>query len=214
VKPPPPPSPAELQEKVYALYKKDRGVTAAPRFDMVVDLAADKTVERLFLADRDLVLFGKGFKGGTGYSYLTLAQFASGSDITEVTARDLTADGKAEIIVKGVMHANAPKEAGGGQVDREVVLVFQVVGDQLKRVFAAEIARAMGKKRIQSTFQIIPGGRGMEIDIGPGRAWEWSARTYPFAPESGPVGGFEPLVLPWGGQGSVRYRWNGSAFAR
>jgi hypothetical protein len=28
------------------------------------------------------------------------------------------------------------------------------------------------------------------------------------------LGDIEPLLLPWGGVGSVRYVWNGSRFAR
>ncbi|EYF08543.1 sugar-binding protein [Chondromyces apiculatus] len=210
-KPPPGPSASQLLDQVYALYKKDRGATGRPRHDMALDVAGSAEVERVLLHDRDLVVFGKGFKGGTGYSYLTLSQFAAASDITEVTARDLSGDGKAEILVKGVIHANGP---GGESVDREVLLVFQVQGDALRRVFAAEIGRAIGAKKVIGDVKFVSAGRGTAIQLGPGRAVEWTEKTYPFNQDPGPVGGMEPLLLPWGSAKAVRYTWNGSGFAR
>lgn len=213
-KPPPPPSAAELLDKVYDLYKKDRGVSGRPRFDLAVDVTGGAEVERVLVHDRDVVVFGKGFKGGTGYTFLSLQQFASSSDITEVTAKDLTGDGKAEILVKGVVHANAPPSAGGGTVDREVVIVLQMVGDGLKRVFAAEVGRAIGKKKIIGSFRVVGAGRGVEIELAPGSAIEWTDKTYPFNQDTGTVGGFEPLLLPWGGNKPQRYKWGGAGFSK
>jgi hypothetical protein len=199
---------------VYASYKRDRRASGRPRFDFTADVAGDGQIERVLVHDRDVVVFGKGFRGGTGYSYLTMVQFASGADVKEVSARDLTGDGKAEILVKGVIRGAAPKEAGGGSVDREVLLVLQVAGDTVRRVFAAEIARSMGSKRIAGELKLVAAGRGMVIQLGPGRAEEWTEQTYPFNQDGGPVGGFEPLLLPWGGNKPVRYRWDGSSFVR
>lgn len=206
-KPPPPPSAAELMEKVYDLYKKDRGATGRPRFDLAVDVAGDATVERVLVHERDIVVFGKAYKGGTGYTYLTMAQFASPSDVLEVTARDVTGDGKAEILVTGVLHANGP---GGEKVNREILLVFRASGDGLKRIFAAEVARAMGRKRVSGT---VRAGSGW-IELAPGRAVEWTAATYPFTQDTAAVGGLEPLLLPWGGASPVRYKWGGSSFSK
>ena len=206
-KPPPPPSPAELMEKVYDLYKRDRSVSGRPRFDLAVDVAADGGPERVLLHDRDIVVFGKGYKAGTGYAYLTLQQFASAGDILEMSARDVTGDGKAEILIKGAMHVSGP---GGDKVDREIMLVFQVTNEGIRRVFAAEIARAMGRKRINGQVRLSGGS----IELAPGNAVEWTASTYPFTQDSGPVGGLEPLLLPWGGARAVRYRWGGSGFSK
>ncbi|MFO0759763.1 MAG: hypothetical protein U0359_24965 [Byssovorax sp.] len=207
-KPPAPPSASELLEQVHAQYRRDRGVSGKARFDLAVDLTADKQAERVLLYDRDLVLFGKGYKGGTGYTFLTLTQFAAGADITDLGARDLTGDGKAELIVKGVMHAPAPKEIGG-TVDREVLLVYQMNGESLKRIFAAETARSLGSKRVTGALRLLPDG----IELGPGKAVEWTESTYPFGQDQA-NGGFEPLLLPWGGNKPIKYRWSGSSFSR
>jgi hypothetical protein len=132
--------------------------------------------------------------------------FAAGSDITEMTARDADGDGKSEILVKGLLHSSAP---GGDKVDREVLLVFKVENETIRRVFAAEVGRAMGKKRVTSAVRFAGG----VIELGPGTAVEWTQGTYPFSQDSGTVSGMEPLILPWGGPG-LRYRWKNGAFSR
>ncbi len=208
------PSASELLDQVYAMYKKERGVSGKARFNVSADVAGDKQAESILLHDRDLVLFGKGFKGGTGYSFLSLSQFTKGTDISEISAMDLTGDGKAEIIVQGTLHANASGEVGSGTVDREVLLVYQIAGEGLKRVFAAEVGRAIGKKKVSGAFRFVKGSKGAEIELAPGKATEWTAASYPFTQDTGPVGGIEPLLLPWSNGGAVRYRWNGSAFGR
>jgi hypothetical protein len=206
------PSASELLDKVHALYKKDRNASGKPSFDLAADVGGDGQVERVLVQDRDLVVFGKGFKGGTSYSFLSLSQFTQPGDITEATAKDVTGDGKAEIIVKGTMHADASPEAGGGTVDREVMLVYQVAGETLRRVFGAETARAIGKKRVAGNVRFVQAGKGIEIELGPGKATEWTQASYPFQQENAASGGIAPLLLPWGGVSPVRYRWNGSAF--
>jgi hypothetical protein len=199
-------SATDQMEKVYDLYKRDRRVSGAPRFDLAADVTGDRQDERVVLHDRDIVVFGTGFKGGTQYTSVTLQQFASPSDILDVRAEDIRGGGKSEIIVRGVLHANAP---GIGGVDREVLLVFTVENETLRRVFAADIGRSMGTKRIVEKVRFGGGG----IELAPGDAVEWTERTYPFIQDTGPVGGLEPLLLPWGGAQPVHYRWNGTAYS-
>ncbi|WP_437686091.1 hypothetical protein [Sorangium sp. So ce176] len=212
---PPALSPAEMLDKVYALYRRDRGASSSkPRFDLGADVASGREPERVLLHDRDIVVFGKGFRGGAGYAFMTLAQFASPADIRSVSARDLTGDGKAEIIVHGTVRAAAPKEAGAGTVDRDVVLIFRVEGESIQRIFAAEVARSIGDKKVSGELRFVRVGDKVGIELAPGRAVEWTEQTYPFNQDKGPVGGFEPLLLPWGGAQPVRYVWNGSLFAK
>ena len=203
----------DLSAQLLDLYRKDRGVGAdvAPAADLKVNVAGDGRPERVVLLGKDVVVFGPGFKGGTAYAFLTLSQFADAADIKELTARDLTGDGAADLVVRGVRHVTAD----GGSVEVEVMFVYQVKQDAIARVFSIETAREQGGKRVQGLVQFIPGAGGKSFDIlsGPGRATGWTQKTYPWNQETPGSGQLEPLLLPWGGVSSVRYSWNGSAFA-
>ncbi len=209
--PPRPPTSDELLDRVYALYKKDRGTGARPRFDFVTDIAGDDGPERVLIHDRDLVAFGKGFRAGTSYAFITIG-VGDGKDIVDATARDLTGDGKAEIIVRGVLHAKASKALGGGIVDRYAVFVYGIQGDALVRVFAAETGRAVEKDRVLGTVTFAPGEKGAtRIELGPGRAIGWTEKTYPFPEDTTTAGGLEPLLLPWS-SGTRRYKCDGKTY--
>lgn len=212
---PRPPSADELLGEVYALYKRERSASGRPRFDLAVDVDGDARAERVLLQGRDLVVFGKGFRGGKGYAFLTLSQLTSGADVRELTTRDVTGDGKQDLIVKAVQRAPAPPEAGGiGTVDREIVLVFQVAEDGIRRIFGAELGRSVGTKRVGGTLRYVAAGRATEIELAPGKAVDWGDKTYPWGQDSRSTGGLEPLLLPWGDAHPVRYRWNGSSFGK
>jgi hypothetical protein len=219
--PPParPPTVDEMQDQVYALYKRDRRVSGneKPRFDVATDLAEDERNERVLLHGRDLVVFGKGFKGGAGYAVLTLEQFNDASDVVDVSARDITDDGKAEIFVRGVMRSKAPKESGikaGTMVGREVLLVYSVGPRGISRVFGAETGREIAGKRVQGALAFVPGAKGLDIEVRPGQAFGFTDRTYPFTQDRDKVGGLEPLLLPWSSGGMARYHWDGAQFVR
>jgi hypothetical protein len=202
-----------LSESMLDQYRKDRGAgDAAPKNDLRVQVAGDARPERVVLIGRDIVVFGPGFKGGTGYSFVTLAQFAGAADVTELSARDLTGDGAADLIVRGVRHVTSD----GGSVDSEVLFVYQVTGDAITRVFGIETARERANKRVQGLVQFIPapGNKTFDVLAAPGRAVGWTEKTYPWAQDQPGSGDLEPLILPWGGIHDVRYRWNGSGFAK
>jgi hypothetical protein len=164
------------------------------------------------LIGRDLVVFGPGYREGTGYAYVTLQPFTSDADIRDLSARDLTGDGAADIIVRGVRRANAD----GDSVAVEVMLVYQVKENGIERIFGIETARERTGKRVQGLVQFVPRPRGHGFDIvaAPGRATGgWTEKTYPWAEQSPGAGALEPLVLPWSGRRMQRYSWNGSQFA-
>jgi hypothetical protein len=210
--PPRPPTSEELLDRVYALYKRDRNTNGKPRFDFVTDVAGDTGPERVVIHDRDIVVFGKGFRAGTSYGFITVG-VADGKDIVDATARDLTGDGKAEILVRGVLHAKASKGLGGGTVDRYGLFVYSVQGDSVVRVFAAETGRAVDDKRVLGSVAFVPGARGAHsIELRPGRAVGWTEKTYPFPEDTTAAGGLEPLLLPWGNGTARRYKYAGSAF--
>lgn len=214
--PPPPPAPRpptseEMLDRVYALYKKDRGVSGKPRFDFVTDVAGDRGPERVLIHGSDMVVFGKGFRGGSSYAFIAIG-VADPKDILDATARDLTGDGKAEIIVRAVLHAKASKALGGDTVARHALMIYGVQGDGLVRLFGAETGRSLGKDQIVGAVAFTPARRGFDIELRPSRAVGWTEQSYPFPPDTTAAGGLEPLLLPWSG-GSRKYRFDGKSFA-
>jgi len=215
--PPPPPAPRpptsdELQDRLYALYRKERKVgKGRPRFDFVTDVAGDPRPERVLIHGKDIVVFGKGFRDGTSYAFINVG-VAEPKHILDATARDLTGDGKAEILVRGVLEAKASKELGGDVVERHALFIYQVGDDGIRRVFAAETGRVVGENAILGAVAFEPSKRGMNIELRAAHAVGWSERDYPFPPDSTTAGGLEPLLLPWSG-GKRRYRWNGQSYA-
>lgn len=199
---------------VMEAYLRDQSVAAGtkPRFDIEVHVDEDKRPERVALVGRDIVVLGPGFKGGTGYARMSLTQFSDDKDVSELTARDVTGDGAAELVVRGVRHVTA---ANGDKLDVEGLFVYQVKSGSIVRVFAIETGREQaGGKRIQGLVQFVPakGGKGFDVDVRPGVARGWTEKTYPW-PQDKPGGTLEPLLLPWGGVSSLRYTWNGSQYA-
>ncbi len=205
----------DLSSQLLARYRADRGVgEVRPRVDVQVHVDGDARPERVLLVGRDIVVFGPGFKNGTAYAFLTLSQFAADSDIEEMTTRDLTGDGAADIVVRGVRHVSAN---AAGTIDMHVMFVYQLKSEVITRVFGIETARAQGTKRIQGLVQMVPGqgNKGFEIDVRPGRAQGWTDKTYPFTQDQpGQGSALEPLLLPWGGIEHLRYAFNGTGFVR
>jgi hypothetical protein len=209
--PPRPPTPDEMLDRVYALYKRDREVSSSkPRFDFVTDVAGDQGSERVLIHDKDIVIFGKGFRGGKSYAFISVG-VSDPKDILDATARDVTGDGKAEVLIRAIMRAKASKALGGDTIDRHAFVVYGIRGEGLVRLFAAETGRALGKNRIVGSLAIEPSERGVSIALRPGRAIGWTEQSYPFPPDTTTAGGLEPLLLPWSSD-QRRYRYDGSAF--
>jgi len=208
---PRPPTSDELLDRVYALYKKDRGASGKPSYDFVTDVAGDRGPERVVIHGKDIVVFGKGFREGLSYAFIAIG-VADPKDILDATARDLTGDGKAEIIVRAVLHAKASKALGGDTVDRHALMVYGVQGDGLVRIFGAETGRALGKDQIVGAVAFTPARRGFDIELRPARSIGWTEQNYPFPVDTTTAGGLEPLLLPWSG-GSRKYHYDGKTYA-
>ncbi len=210
--PPRPPTADEMLDRVYALYRKDRGLgNKKPRFDFACDVVEDDQSERVLVHDKDVVVFGKGFKSGSSYASISVG-VKDPRDILAVTALDLTGDGKAEIVVHAVLEAQASKQLGGDVVQRQALFVYSMLGETLTRVFAAETARTLGKNRISDALRFTPSARGVAISIGALSARGWNEKTYPFPEDTSPAGGLEPLLLPWGVATSRHYEFDGKSF--
>lgn len=211
--PPRPPSPEERLDQVYALYRADRGVKSAkPRFDFVTNVAADAENERVLIHDKDIVVFGKNFKTGSSYVYITVG-VKEAADILDVTARDVTGDGRAEVIVRGVILAQASEQLGGDVVSRHALFVYKIEQSGITRIFAAETGRSVGDKSVLGSVRFVPSGKALELELHPGHATGWTERTYPFPQDKAPYGGLEILALPWSDLAVRRYAFDGRKFA-
>ena len=213
--PPRPPTPDELLDQVFALYKKEHKISkdAQPNFDFVTNVAADEQMERVICHGRDLVVFGKGFREGRGYVSMTMPQFTSSGDIHHVSAHDLTGEGHADIIVRGSQRTEAPEDMGEGELVREVLYVYKVDETTITRVFAAETAVSLDDQRIHSLLAFVPTASGLDIELRPGRAVGWDRVTWPYAQDTEAVSGVEPIVLPWT-ESPVRYRFVDGRYGR
>lgn len=210
--PPRPPTPDEMMDRVYALYKNEHKVgNAKPRFDFVTDVAADRTAERVLIHGKDLVVFGKAFQDGASYVYLTIG-VEEPTDITGATAFDVTGDGKAEIIVYGVLRAKASKNMGGKTISRQVMFIYGARESGVRRIFAAETGRSLGDSVILGRVRFLPGKKGKTIELGPGNAVGWEQSSYPFPQDRFPYGNFEPLLLPWTDMPVRKYGYDGEVF--
>jgi hypothetical protein len=214
-KAPPPekatPKPKEdNSDKVLELFKKDRKVTGAPKHDLRADCAEGSEAERVVVFGRDLAVLGPGFKGGTSYVFTTLP-FAAAGDLKSVAVKDVTGDGKAEIVVRGILKAKGPNKE---DVDREIEFVYRVSGDGVKRVFAAEVSRTIGKQSIVGSIAYTSAKSDRRVVLSAGKAIGFTKETYPFNQDAGAVSGIEPLLLPWSEKKELRYKWTGSAFER
>jgi hypothetical protein len=206
---------SDLSKQLLEAYLKEQGLPAGtkPRFDLEVNVDGDAKPERVVMVGRDILVFGPGFLGGRAYAKISLTQFADDKDVGEMTARDLTGDGGAELVVRGVRRVTAAQGGAGDRVDVDALFVYQVKNSALGRVFAIETGREQSGKRVQGLVQFVParGAKSFEIDVRPGVAKGWTDKTYPW-PQDKPGGSMEPLLLPWGKIPSLRYTWNGTQF--
>ncbi|MCH2109256.1 MAG: hypothetical protein MK135_08000 [Polyangiaceae bacterium] len=211
---PRPPNPAELQQQVEALYRNDQKADAQPaRFDFVTDVAGSASNERVLVIGRDLVVFGKEFLDGRSYTFLRIGVDTE-DDLLAVTARDITGDGKAEMIVHARLKTQASEALGGQLVQRQALFIYKVFGTTLRRIFAAETMRELDNQRVIGLVKLEPSPRGVQITLAPWRAIGWKKRSYPFPEDRTAAGGLEPLLLPWGSTRERHYQFDGQSYVR
>lgn len=204
---------APTSEQLFAQYRRDQSVAdgVRPKVELTVNVAEDPRPERVVLIGRDLVVWGPGFRGGSGYSFVTLSQFESEADIQDVTARDMSGDGTAELVVRGTRRVASNE----GKVEVGALFVYELKEGRITRIFGVETSRELGASRVQGLVQFVPAksGKGFDVDVRPGVAKGWTEKTYPFAKEQPGAGApVEPLLLPWGGIREARYAYANGAF--
>lgn len=197
-------------DELVAAYRKARGVPASvrPRFVTHANVAEDARIESLMLFDRELLVVGRGFRGGTGFFYFGLP-VADGAHIQRMFTGDVTGDGRREVFIRMKQLV--------GDVQREILLgyTFDDAGDDasgdasLKPILATEVRRAQGENSIGNVVRLVRAarGRGFELHIDPGVARGYTRETYPFVAEA--TDGYGAPLLPWLHEAAM-YGWDGA----
>jgi len=192
-------------DELVAAFRETRGVPASTRARFVThaNVAEDSAIESLMLFDRELLVVGKGFRGGTGFFYFGVPA-ASGKDILRMFTGDVTGDGRREIFIRIRQFV--------GEVQREILLGYTFAGDALQPILAQEVRRAQGGDSVGNIVRLARArnGRGFALHIAPGVAHGYTRESYPFVTEA--TDAYGALLLPWLHE-EVVYRWDGGQLA-
>ena len=190
------PRPPGIDELVQAL-RRERRVPAGTRarFERDVNVAEDRTPERIMILGKAMVVVGTHYLGGRSYFHYELP-VQSPDDIVSLQTADLTGDRRDELLIT-VRHHHE------GGVTRTLLLVHQLTDEGFPRLLMAEIGRAQGGNSVENEVELRRG----QLRIGPGRARGFDATSWPWAPSDG-SDGVAPLLLPWTDR-PVQYRYHG-----
>jgi hypothetical protein len=186
-------------DELVAAFRETRGVPAnvRARFLTHVNLAEDTAIESLMLFDRDLLVVGKGFRGGLGFFYFGLP-VTTGADIQRMFTGDVTGDGRREVFVRVKQLV--------GDVQREILLGYTFEDDVLQPILQTEVRRAQGADSVRNIVSLEKAGKHFALRIAPGVAHGYTRESYPFVTEQ--TDSYGALLLPWMHE-AVLYRWDG-----
>ena len=170
---------------------KDLNVRAS---DVFFERNADigEGLGRLLMAGKFLAFSGKA------YAYLEMAP--SRSDIKDVQLIALEGD-KQAVAVRIAEHGN-----GGG---REVLRIYRLAGGRFESLFAAEVAKEQGARRLSVQVSFVKKGKGTDIELTPQPAVGFSEASYGELPAEDMI----PILLPWQDK-KTRYVWKSGKFAK
>lgn len=186
-------------DELVAAYRETRAVPAGvrARFLTHVNVAEDSAIESLMLFDRDLLVVGKGFRGGLGFFYFAVP-VADGADIQRMFTGDVTGDGRREVFVRVKQFI--------GDVQRELLLGYTFAGEVLQPILQIEVRRAQGADSVGNIVSLEKAGKHFALRVAPGVAHGYTRESYPFVTEQ--TDAYGALLLPWMHE-AVVYRWDG-----
>jgi hypothetical protein len=186
-------------DELVAHYRESRGVPASVRARFVthVNVAEDSAIESLMVFDRDLLVVGKGFRGGLGFFYFGVPA-ATGADVLRMFTGDVTGDGRREVFIRIKQLV--------GEVQREILLGYTFEDDVLKPILQTEVRRAQGADSVGNIVSLEKAGKNYALRISKGVAHGYTRESYPFVTEQ--TDAYGALLLPWMHE-TVTYHWNG-----
>jgi len=137
-----------------------------------------------------------------GYVFIELP-VKQRADVKDARVVDLAGDGRQALVMRYV-------ERGGGGT-RDVLAAWRVLGDSdIRRVFAAEVAKSTPAGRIDDKVAFVKRGRATDVVIDAGAATGVSAATWRETPTDDMI----PLMLPWADDRHARYQFQGDEYKR
>ncbi|MCC6526880.1 MAG: hypothetical protein IT373_29795, partial [Polyangiaceae bacterium] len=82
----------------------------APSYNLMADVAGDAMSERVMVYGRFLVVMGPTYRGGAEYFFRDMGSDARRGEVGKIDVRDVTADGKADILI-------LRKDGGGSRLE-------------------------------------------------------------------------------------------------
>lgn len=188
------------EEGMLNSFRRDRDlVGVTPSFERTADVAGDRAPERIAVVEQYVMAFGPGIRGGQSYVYRSLPVRAA-RDVLGLEARDVSGDGKAEIVLRW-RETNAAGE-------RELWGAFGITSGDVPTVaplLVVETGKRVGDRRLANEVRVVGGG---EIEQRPGAVTGFDEASYVEAPARDA----QPILLPWGPIASRRFRWDGASF--
>jgi len=150
-----------------------------------------------------------------GYVFIELP-IKQRADVKDARLVDLAGDGRQAIVVRYVERGGAgplPKDRGAvGPVSgtRDVLAAWRVNGDEIRRVFAAEVGKQTPAGRVDDKVAFVKRGRATDIVVDAGAATGLSAATWRESPADDMI----PVMLPWADDRHARYQFQGDEYKR
>jgi hypothetical protein len=176
-------------------FLKDRGLRPGDVFFDRAIRVGRKEGGRVVLAGRFAAAIGDG------YTYVELP-FKDRHDLKDARIVDLAGDGRDALAIRYL-------ERGGGGA-RELIAAYRFDGDNVRRVFAAEVGKFQGTSKIEDKVAFVRRGRATDIVIEAGAAVGFTQATYQEAPADDVI----PVLLPWGDEKRARYQFSGDEYVR
>lgn len=135
------------------------------------------------------------------YVYISLP-FSGRAEVKDVRLADLSGDGRQAVVIRYTERGSAGA--------REILAVFRVEGEQIDRVFAAEVGKSQGAAHLDDKVSFLRRGRATDILIEAGAAVGFTEATWREAPAEDVI----PVLLPWGDDRRARYQFHGDVYQR
>jgi hypothetical protein len=136
-----------------------------------------------------------------GFTFIELP-FKERKDLKDVRVIDLAGDGRDALVMRYLER--------GSTGAREVVAAWRFEGDNVRRVFAAEVGKFQGANKIEDKVSFLKRGRATDILIEAGPAVGFTQASY----QESPAEDIAPILLPWGDDKKARYQFRGDEYLR